>query len=562
MNNKDIVWILIIIAAIVSIIYAYISQRRVARIKLHKRLKKSYGKRANKKTSLDELEQITHFYKNRARGECVDDISWNDLDMDRVFHALNNTNSSIGQEYLYKMIRETDKSEEELKKIDDYANSFDEDEDSRFKIQKIFAFIGYAKHMAVSDYVDMIVELKPKSNIANYLSPILLIASLVVLLAINPSIGILLVIVAMIFCVVTYYRFKADVERYFVCINQIVKMIKASKDIVNLDLDFLADSNARLKELSKAFSKIYNNSAMLETGNVTGSISEIIMDYLRMLTHIDLIKFNNMVKLLNNKEQEIYELMDVLGFIESTIAIASFRKSLPYYSVPEFVEGDISINLEEAYHPLIDNPVVNSISESGNVLLTGSNASGKSTFLKTVAINAILSQTINTSLSKSYKAPKFRIYSSMALRDDLEANNSYYIVEIKSIKRIFDSLDDNKKPLLIFIDEVLKGTNTVERVAASTQILSSLGKSKAFVFAATHDVELTTLLEKEYENYHFRENVTDDEVLFDYKLHKGPATTRNAIKLLSVLGFDKEIVDKSNERAAYFLENASWKVEI
>ncbi|WP_162141494.1 MutS-related protein [Lachnospira multipara] len=351
-------------------------------------------------------------------------------------------------------------------------------------------------------------------------------------------------------------------ERYFVCINQIVKMIKASKDIVNLDLDFLADSNARLKELSKAFSKIYNNSAMLETGNVTGSISEIIMDYLRMLTHIDLIKFNNMVKLLNNKEQEIYELMDVLGFIESTIAIASFRKSLPYYSVPEFVEGEISINLEEAYHPLIDNPVVNSISENGNVLLTGSNASGKSTFLKTVAINAILSQTINTSLSKSYKAPKFRIYSSMALRDDLEANNSYYIVEIKSIKRIFDSLDDNKKPLLIFIDEVLKGTNTVERVAASTQILSSLGKSKAFVFAATHDVELTTLLEKEYENYHFRENVTDDEVLFDYKLHKGPATTRNAIKLLSVLGFDKEIVDKSNERAAYFLENASWKVEI
>ncbi|SDM70027.1 MutS-related protein [Lachnospira pectinoschiza] len=562
MNNKDIVWILIIIAAIVSIIYAYISQRRAARIKLHKRLKKAYGKRANKKTSLDELEQITHFYKNRARGECVDDISWNDLDMDRVFHTLNNTNSSIGQEYLYKMIRETDKSEEELKKIDDYANSFDEDEDSRFKIQKIFAFIGYAKHMAVSDYVDMIVELKPKSNIANYLSPILLIASLVVLLAINPSIGILLVIVAMIFCVVTYYRFKADVERYFVCINQIVKMIKASKDIVNLDLDFLADSNARLKELSKAFSKIYNNSAMLETGNVTGSISEIIMDYLRMLTHIDLIKFNNMVKLLNNKEQEIYELMDVLGFIESTIAIASFRKSLPYYSVPQFVEGDISINLEEAYHPLIENPVVNSISENGNVLLTGSNASGKSTFLKTVAINAILSQTINTSLSKSYKAPKFRIYSSMALRDDLEANNSYYIVEIKSIKRIFDSLDDNKKPLLIFIDEVLKGTNTVERVAASTQILSSLGKSKAFVFAATHDVELTTLLEKEYENYHFRENVTDDEVLFDYKLHKGPATTRNAIKLLSVLGFDKEIVDKSNERAAYFLENASWKVEI
>lgn len=562
MDNKDIVWILIIIAAIVSIIYAHISQKNAAKKKLHNRLKKAYGKKANKKLSLDELEQITHFYKNRASNECIDDISWNDLDMDRVFMALNNTNSSIGQEYLYKLIRETDKSEEFLKRIDDYANAFDKDADNRFKIQKIFAFIGYAKHMAVSDYVDMIVELEPKSNLVNFLSPIFLIASLVVLLAVNASIGILLVIAAMVFSVVSYYRFKADVERYFVCINQIVKMIRASKEIVNLDVDFLEDSNVKLKELSKSFNKIYNNSAMLESGNITGSLSEVIMDYLRMLTHVDLIKFNNMVKLLNNKEKEIYELMDCLGFIEATIAIASFRKSLPYYSVPQFVKDEISIKLTETYHPLIENAVVNSIYESENVLLTGSNASGKSTFLKTVAINAILSQTINTSLSKEYIAPKFRIYSSMALRDDLAANNSYYIVEIKSIKRIFDNLDDNKKPLLVFIDEVLKGTNTVERVAASTQILKSLGNSKAFVFAATHDVELTSLLEKEYKNYHFRENVTDDEVLFDYKLNKGPATTRNAIKLLQVLGFDKSIVEKSNERAAYFLENASWKVDI
>lgn len=96
--------------------------------------------------------------------------------------------------------------------------------------------------------------------------------------------------------------------------------------------------------------------------------------------------------------------------------------------------------MKEVYHPLIDNPVCNSITTKGNVLLTGSNASGKSTFLKTIAINSILAQTIGTSLSKEYIAPVYRIYSSMALRDDLANSDSYYIVEIKSLKRILDAV--------------------------------------------------------------------------------------------------------------------------
>ena len=103
------------------------------------------------------------------------------------------------------------------------------------------------------------------------------------------------------------------------------------------------------------------------------------------------------------------------------------------------------------------------------MLLTGSNASGKSTFLKSVALNAILAQTIYTVMADSYRAPYFRIYSSMALKDNLMGNESYFIVEIKSLKRIYESADE-KVPMLCLIDEVLRGTNTVERIAASSQI--------------------------------------------------------------------------------------------
>lgn len=84
----------------------------------------------------------------------------------------------------------------------------------------------------------------------------------------------------------------------------------------------------------------------------------------------------------------------------------------------------------------------------------------------------------------------------MALRDDLNAQNSYYIVEIKSLKRILDAVDkDDKRPVLCFVDEVLRGTNTVERIAASSEILKSLRYKNVLVFAATHDIELTYLLE-------------------------------------------------------------------
>lgn len=86
--------------------------------------------------------------------------------------------------------------------------------------------------------------------------------------------------------------------------------------------------------------------------------------------------------------------------------------------------------------------------------------------------------------------------------------------------------------MLCFVDEVLRGTNTVERISASTEILKSLSAEQVLCFAATHDVELTELLAKEYDNYHFEEEIVEGDVRFNYRLLTGKATTRNAIKLL------------------------------
>ena len=294
------------------------------------------------------------------------------------------------------------------------------------------------------------------------------------------------------------------------------------------------------------------------------------MDYLRMLFYLDLIQFNRTLASLRAHIGEVDEMITLLGKMETAIVIGSYRASLHNgWCVPDLTEDGgkdkQQLVLQDAYHPLLDNPVSNSIMVSGGVLLTGSNASGKSTFLRTMGICALLAQTVHTVPAKEYAAPIFRIYSSMALKDDIISGDSYYMVEIKSIKRILDKTkkaEQENCKVLCFVDEVLRGTNTVERIAASSEILESMEREDILCFAATHDIELTHILENGYDNYHFEEEVRDNDVLFNYRLFKGRAVSRNAIKLLGVMGYDPKLIEKAQDMADHFLATGEWKREV
>ena len=147
----------------------------------------------------------------------------------------------------------------------------------------------------------------------------------------------------------------------------------------------------------------------------------------------------------------------------------------------------------------------------------------------------------------------------MALNDNLEAKESYYIVEIKSLKRIIEGLNDNV-PSLCVIDEVLRGTNTIERIAASSEIMHFLANSNSICLCATHDIELAQILGSGVENYHFQEFFDEDTIKFDYKIYSGKSITRNAIKLLKIIGYDENIVNNAENRAQLFAGNGYWEV--
>lgn len=558
----------IFIIAIAFVIFAFqsVKSKRNREEKMKKFLDEAFGFRPNREYKYEEYSRIRFYFDSKAeqnKENVIDDITWNDLSMDNIFMLLNNTHSSIGEEYLYKMIRTINFNQEDINEFDSLSDFFLNNPDKAKKLQYIFSEMGRTKSISFYDFIHRLNELKKSNNLLHYLSTILSVFS-IGMFFVDSAIAVVVLIAVFSFNIYTYYREKGNVESYFVCCKYLVGLVEHSKELSKLQIKELSVYNEKIDSLCKDLKYLSKNMFLISDGTINDSIVEVLLDYVKMLFHLDLIKFNSIIKTTKNKIDKIDELYDMAGRIEAAVAVASFKQLLineyGEYSKPDIkrLGNQTFIEFYEIYHPVIEGAVKNSMGIENSVLLTGSNASGKSTFLKTVAINGILSQTINVACAKTFSMSEALVYTSMALRDDLESNESYYIVEIKSLKRILDKSVNGSKPIMCFIDEVLRGTNTVERIAASSVILKSIAEKNTICFAATHDIELTNILSDNYKNYHFEEEVIDDDVLFNYKLKKGPATTRNAIKLLKVIGYDDLIISKSNERAEKFLENGLW----
>jgi DNA mismatch repair ATPase MutS len=176
------------------------------------------------------------------------------------------------------------------------------------------------------------------------------------------------------------------------------------------------------------------------------------------------------------------------------------------------------------------------------MLLTGSNRSGKTTFIRTVPINSILAQTLHICFANSYTAPFYKVYSSIQISDDLLEGKSYYSQEVLAIKEIIDASID-KNPCLFVLDKIFKGTNTVQIISGGKAILSYLNGENKTALVATHNIELITLLEKEaYKLYHFIEEIESNNLFFDHKIKEGKLTTRNAIQILDLYKYPLEII--------------------
>ncbi len=555
---KDLIMFLVGLVILFLLAFSISLYDHMIRMKyIKKRTIEDYGKEIDLDDVIIKMDSVSSYFRNKKVKSSIDDITWNDLSMDDIFKKINNTQSSAGAEVLYDMLRNPIYENEKLNKRDKLIEYFRNNEKERREIQYILGKLGKSNDLYTTNCLFNKLDLS-KSKLLQYrLLSLLPILSLMLVLL--NGYFFILVVISLAYNVYLSqnnkkYKYNTDGFTY------IVSIVNAANRIKNLDIEEINENLDNIDNDLQIVRHIRRKNVSSNSNDLTADIN-IFSEYIRILFLRDLITYEKVKNTVIKRSDNFKSIYDFVGSIDAIIGVSSFRESLKCYSKPSLSnsnsKNENKLEFIDIYHPLIKNPVKNSGEFSHGILVTGSNASGKSTFIKTIAINAILSQTIYTACAKNYSSSFFDIYTSMALKDDIFSNESYYIVEIKSLKRIIDRANRDI-PCLCFVDEILRGTNTIERIASSCEVLSYLGRSNCICFAATHDIELTHLLDEIFENYHFEETITNKDIAFDYKLHKGRTQTRNAIKLLGFMGYDEDIVTSADNRAKKFLETGKW----
>lgn len=508
----------------------------------------------------EDVETVSSYWRNKKEPADfyagIDGITWDDLSMDQVFKKLNYTKSSVGSEYLFNQLRDIDPKLQGLQSKEELYTLMEKDDALREKVLVILSGLGKRNYADTSSYFYNLNDQKIKFPYIYVFLACLPVLS-VLLMFFNFNMGLLSLTGSIVLNAVIYYRNKKLLDNDLHSITYAAAIVNTGKRLAAVRHPQLPVFGDILKIEGKGLGKVSFFGQILSIGNKSGGDLDVLFEYFRIVFLLDFISYNQIVKTIATHRQAYQQLWEAIGELDAAIAVAFYRKSLPFYTRPQFI-GEEELCFEDLAHPLLDDPVTNSSVLGKSVLITGSNASGKSTYIKAVAINAILAQTINTVLAKTWTMKPSYIVTSMAIQDNVMDGDSYFIAEIKSLKRIIQ-LSQEKKPLISFVDEILKGTNTIERISASAAMMEWLSENKGMNIIASHDIELTEIAGEVYTNYHFRESIEDGEVLFDYKIHEGPSQTRNAIKLLEILEYPESVTNRANGLAQHFTDVREWK---
>ncbi|MDO4803931.1 MAG: DNA mismatch repair protein MutS [Lachnospiraceae bacterium] len=528
------------------------------------RTQKAWGKLPHIKQSAEEYECISLYFRDCCRdleGSLVDDITWNDCDFDRIFRQMNATVSSPGEDVLYSWLRTPVTDTGVLSGREKMIRHYAKDEHSRIEVMRILYGIGRIGKMSVYAHIRKLRE-AGKIGAGKYIVLCILMCLGLAALFINPVAALAIILPVTAANIITYLRQKDETGIYVKSLSCVLSLAEAAERLSACEDECVRGYRDELKELARRLAPMRRGSFLVTSStNTDTGMGGALVEYLKILFHFDLIKFDQMVASYKGNEDACLRIFEIAGTLDAAIAVASWREYLGKWCEPELLRLEKAfVEVKNMYHPLLLEPVPVSFTGEGGVLVTGSNASGKSTFLKSMAISSILAQSVHTVPAEAYKASFVRTYTSMALRDDIGSGESYFIVEIRSLKRIVDAAAEGGVPVLGIIDEVLRGTNTIERISASSQILKELAGTKALIFAATHDIELSRILEGLYENYHFTEKIEGGDVKFDYQLRKGPAVSRNAIALLEACGYDAAVAKAAREQAERFERTGEWRL--
>ncbi|MBX4258678.1 DNA mismatch repair protein [Clostridium estertheticum] len=332
----------------------------------------------------------------------------------------------------------------------------------------------------------------------------------------------------------TVYQYKDSILIY----NRLLKHIEKKK----FDSEYLINLKEKLinKDGMKASTQIE------KLANLVTVISDRKNIYYFPINILTLWDYQCLINLQRFKKASASSLntwLEVIGEMEALNSLSTIAFEHSDWAMPKFQDSPPIFDAKKLGHPLLgDKRIYNDIhiDKSQNIILiTGSNMSGKSTLLRTTGINLVLAYTGAPVCCESFTCSIMDIYTCMRTSDNLEKNISSFYAELLRIKKLVTATED-KTPIFFLLDEIFKGTNSIDRHTGAKVLVAKLSNENALGFVSTHDLELGDIekTNRKVRNYHLREYYKDDKLYFDYKLRTGVSTTRNALYLMKMAGLE------------------------
>ena len=522
---------------------------------LKNKLLNKFGKIKNDSFDFEMIKKYYNGIQSTKNFQTLSDKTCNDLDFDELFMFVDRTNSRIGQQYLYNKLRRIPLINIQQDNNEKIIGEFIKNDDFRLGIQ---SQLNKLKEFNVYYLTSLFQDKFLKPPRWFFIIPVLSFTSILslIFLFFNLQFAFVLFTVVIINLLIHYWN-KKNMDQYLSSLPQLLNLNSvACKLFTDPHLVVL---NPKLFKSIKIVNKIRNRMTffMLES-NLQGEFQALFwmfLEFIKILFLFEPILLFSVLKRLEDKRSEVEELFEFVGQVDSLNSIASLRAGVNNYCIPE-IQSEKIIITEKIYHPLIIDCIDNNICvKNKSILLTGSNMSGKTSFIRTLGINVITGLTLNTCFAKQLTMPRMQVFSAIRISDDLMNDKSYYFEEVLTIKEM---INESKSKIinLFLLDELFKGTNTIERISAGKAVLSSLCENGNIVFVSTHDIELADLLFDEYELYHFSEKIDNNTIDFDYKLKDGKLKNRNAIKILQINNYPEKIINEAFE-ISNLLDNAS-----
>lgn len=475
--------------------------------------------------------------------QVISDRTCHDLDLEDIFKFIDRTSSSIGQQYLYHLLRTLPSDKLRSEKTETLIAFFNSDNGFKKRVLDEVSKLDNNDAYYVSSLFQGPHLQKPKWFWV--IQTLSLISICAVLLSFVFQQVLIFIIFLLPVNLGIHYWNKNNLYQYASSIPQLLVMNEIAEKM--LKHKYLHDENVakavkELDTMSRSMS-IFKIEAKLQSE--AGLFVEYFIELIKALFLIEPVLLFKILPFLDSRRQHMADVFNFVGEIDAALSIHLLRDDLPYYCIPNIISNRKELITTASYHPLIYNSVANDIDlNAKSALLTGSNMSGKTTFIRTIGINVILCQAINTCFAREFSVSRMKVHSAIRISDDLLDNKSYYFEEVLTLKNLLQESQLTSENLFL-LDELFKGTNTIERIAAGKAILSYLNKRNNIVIVSTHDLELADFLKNTFDLYHFTEVIRDEKILFDYKIKPGNLTTTNAIRILSLNDYPREVVDEA-----------------